>query len=163
MKTTNILILIGIVVSLSSVNAQNINIPDSDFTNSSATISAPLIGLAGISSGTLGPWKAQIAYTLTVGGKIESGTASSLGAPTPPVGTDVLEVQMPVSASTAFTVSQLLTNTFQPNTTYNLTVDIDPGTVANLLSGSALSLTSGTNVIGSLSGSQLLNLLQISD
>jgi hypothetical protein len=157
MKTQKTIIFIGLLSLISSVNAADIYIPNGSFEGLSATINPPVI--LGTTSGNIGAWTADIKSFLDLGGDIQVETAAAVGGPTPPDGTNELDINLPASILASASLSQTLTNKYLPDSTYVLSVALDQGTIANLISGATLSLNAGSTSLASLSGATLASIL----
>jgi hypothetical protein len=156
-ENTKTIMFIGLLSLISSVNAADIYIPNGSFEGLSATINPPVI--LGTTSGNIGAWTADIKSFLDLGGDIQVGTAAAVGGPTPPDGTNELDINLPASILASASLSQTLTNKYLPDSTYVLSVALDQGTIANLISGATLSLNAGSTSLASLSGATLASIL----
>lgn len=160
MKTANTLIVISLCASLINVKATNIPIPDGNFDNLAASINAP--PLLGTTTATVGAWTAEMTGVFSLDGSMRIGPAASLDAPLPPDGTYELDIDLPASTLESAELSQTLTNAFLPDSQYTLSVDLDQGSVLNLVSGANLRLNAGTETLASLTGAELAAVLNAS-
>jgi hypothetical protein len=160
MKAKWIIAGICLLTGFTVARADIINIPDGSFQNVNAVINPPLVGI-GTTSGGIGAWSAQLSDFLNVGGQIASSNAVSVGWETPPSGSYELRINLPASVESSGMISQVLTNHWQPNSVYTLTVSLSQQSTLNLISGSSLSLyaVSSTNLatINGMSLAQILN------
>jgi len=165
MRTNLIILIVGGLISISNVQAQTpISIPDNSFEGITAIVSGPTnflgAGVAGTNTGSIGAWSASAGASLAgLNSSVASGTTNTVGGPQPPDGLFDVRISLPVGAGASTSLRQTLTTAFLANSVYNLSVLIDPGTSLSLLSGSSLSLESGTTPVTSLSGASLVSLL----
>lgn len=151
------LALLTASVSISVAQATNINLPDGNMEGLSSVIYPPL--LLGSTKGYMGAWSVEMSGLLSLGGHVETGTAGTLNGPAAPVGTNELDIDLPASVLVSASISQVLTNTFyQPNSTYRLSVELDPSSAVGLLNGASLNLNAGGSTLASLSGATLVSL-----
>lgn len=151
-----------LLASIAMVKATVINIPDGTFQNVSAAVNGPLVGTV---NGTIGTWSAQVSDLLSIGGQMASSNAAAAGWPAPPSGDSYeLRVALPASAGVTALISQPLTNCWQRNSVYTLSVDVDEQAVLNLISGVSLNLynVGTTTNVASTQGSSLLGLFNSS-
>jgi hypothetical protein len=159
MNSKTLLLVTSLFSGAAAVQAANINIPDFSFEGITASVSSPNGLSLGTNSGPIGAWSAQAGGLVGLNSSVASGTAGSLGAPAGADGNYVVGITLPVGAGASASLSQTLSDVFLPNSRYVLSLEIDPGTSANLLSGSSLQLEAGSTSVASLSGTDFLSLL----
>lgn len=148
-------IVLGLFVSLTHSRAADIFIPDGSFENVNATVNPPLV--LGKNTGSIGAWTASMQGLLSLGGQVKADTATALNGPTPADGKYELNINMPANVLAGASLSQTLTNSYLPNSTYSLSFSISQSTSLTLLSQMTVSLQAAgsTNVFAQLSGSTL--------
>ena len=158
MKLKIITICISLFINVAMTRAVNINIPDYNFQNVSASLNGPVLGTA---SGQIGTWSAAftnlVSLSLFTPDQIASSNVVTAGWPAPPDGAaNELEMAMPGSIMSSASISEALTNQWQPNSVYTLSVDVDEQQVLGLISGASLSLYAvGSTNMASLNGATL--------
>jgi hypothetical protein len=147
-----------LLASIAMVKATVINIPDGAFQNVNAAVNGPISGTV---DGNIGVWSAQVSDVLGLGGQMASSNAATANWPTPPGGdTYELRIALPAGAGVTAWISQALTNNWQRNSVYTLSVDVDEQSVLDLISGVSLNLYNvgtATN-LASTQGSSLVGL-----
>src|ERR1700748_1199666 len=101
---TKTFILLGLMASMASVQAANINIPDASFENVTATVNPPV--LIGTTTGNIGAWTATMSGLLSLGGSMKSDTSASLSGPAPANGTYEVKLNLPASVLASASLSQ---------------------------------------------------------
>ena len=144
------------LAAATAVKAGVINVPSGCFHGISTNLSFPTLSTTTYG---IGAWSLQLQGTLTLGGTAKVGSAAAVGGPTPITGINELGLVLPVGVGAQAALWQNLTNVWQPNSTYTLTVALDPASTVNLLSGSTLALRAGSSNVVSVSGMALVNLV----
>ncbi len=161
---TKMFLAAGLLVSTMRLHASPINIPDFSFEGITASINSPTnflgAGVVGTNSGPIGLWTAFAgASVIGLNSSVASGTTNALGAPAGADGSYVARITLPAGVGAADGIEQILTNTYLANSIYTLSFQLDGGTAVNLLAGSSLSLESGSTPVATLSGANLVTLL----
>jgi len=150
-------VLITTTGAIAGTPATTITIPDGSFEGVTASVAPPL--LLGENTNAIGHWTGVMGGLLAVGGSMSSGTYTALNGPLPPSGNYELQIQLPANAAAAATLSQVLTNTYAPNSIYTLTVDMEKTVAADLVSSTTLSLTAGGVTLTNLSSTAIGSVL----
>jgi hypothetical protein len=149
----------GLCLTISARAQTSINIPDYSFEGITTSLASPNGLSVATNTGPIGAWSAFAAGLVGLNSSIASGTASSLGAPAGADGSYVAQITLPVGAGASAGLRQTLTDTFLPNSLYTLSFQLDGGTSVSLLAGSSLSLENNSTPVASLSGANLVALL----
>lgn len=148
----------GITIGIASTASQAqviVGIPDNSFEGITTTIESPAGG--GTMAGAIGAW--SVSATGVIGQQASISSGDSLGGPVVTDGSFDARVILPLSAGAGVTLEQTLSAGFQANSRYTLSVQLDDGASAGLLSGAAIELRAGNTTVASLDGSQLLLLV----
>lgn len=116
--------------------------------------------VAGSTNFNIGAWTASESSIVGLSpSSISTGKKAAQGGPNPTDGLYDARFNLASGVGTTLSLSQTLNTTFQPNTTYALSLDLDAGTVATLLGGASLQLWAGSTSVATLSGATLLTLI----
>src|SRR5262245_9801620 len=111
MKKLNLIHTVtALIATTLTATAAQIVIPSGSFEGITSSIEPPF--LAGTSTGTIGAWSASYSGLLSLGGSIGSGSAGSLGSPTPAEGTFAVRVELPSNVIAQAKLWQVLTNNY---------------------------------------------------
>ncbi len=161
-RSKSALILGGLIVSAASSHAQG-NVPDGSFEGVTASVTSPTLLTLSTNSGSLGFWTATVGGMAGSEASVAAGTSVSLGGPVPNDGSYLARLSLPAGGSASLALSQTLGDSFLANSLYTLSFDLDQGTSAGLLGGTTVELRAGSSTVASLSGSELLTLLDAND
>jgi hypothetical protein len=158
MRTIVIVLLAGLLAA--TATAQGFfNIPNNSFEGITTSIASPNGLSVATNTGPIGAWSAFAAGLVGLNSSIASGTTNSLGAPAGADGSYVARIILPVGVGASAGLRQTLTNTFLANSIYTLSFLLDGGTSVSLLAGSSLLLENNSTPVASLSGANLVSLL----
>jgi hypothetical protein len=157
MKTKWILVTIGLLTVQSSIEAEMIAVPDGSFEGISGNLTPPVA--LGTKTDHFGAWTISLTSLLSVGGSAQAGTAAAVSGPPAIDGANEFHLNIPASVLFKAELSQTLTNHYVPNSTYTLTVDLDQGTTAGLITETTLSLNAGDTLLATNSGAHLATTL----
>ena len=159
MKTKTLVIVAGLFAGVPLSRATPVTVPNFSFEGITTGVSSPNGLSIATNTGPIGSWSAYAAGLAGLNSSIAANTTSFFGAPAGADGSYIARITLPVGVGASAGLNQVLTATFLPNSIYTLSFQLDGGTSVSLLAGSSLALDNNTTPVASLSGANLVSLL----
>lgn len=134
----------------------NIVFSDRSFEGVSASVTAP--ALPGTNTGSIGAWTGSATGILSLGSSITSG--SGFSGITPLDGTFSTRFSFGIGVGNTASLTQNLTGvSLVSNSLYQLTIDLNTGTLLGAISGVSIEILAGNTSLATLTGANLVSLL----